>query len=185
MQKTLAFFAVIWLSSLFIAFGITDAAMQTGGTFTFFAAGDFGATSATARTFAVVRNSTSAFTLALGDLSYEDAGSEPTNGTTPSPWCNWVKTRLGNRYPFQLLVGNHEDDDREDGFIDNFTVCLPDRMNSTGRYGVQYYFDYPRSSPLMRVIMIAADNDYRGIEYDYDAGTSQRRWLVNAIDSAR
>lgn len=175
---------LIWFMLATGTIQISRSSAQGTRSFAFFAGGDIGATSATAQTFRVMRNSGSAFMLALGDLSYEDAGDEPTDGVTPSPWCNWVKRRLGATYPVQLLVGNHEDDDHIDGFIDNFTTCLPDRMNSVGRYGIQYYFDYPRNNPLMRVIMIAPDMDYRG-DIKYEVGTSYYRWLVRAIDDAR
>jgi hypothetical protein len=39
----------------------------------------------------------------------------------------------------------------------NHAACLPDRLNSTGTYAAQYYFDYPPQAPLIRVIMIAPD----------------------------
>jgi hypothetical protein len=124
-------------------------------------------------------------------MSYQDSGTEPTDGVTPSPWCSGsdpsrnIKLTIGETFPFQLLVGNHEDDDHVDGFIKNFAVCLPDRMNSTGVYGAEYYFDYPPTAPLVRVIMIGAGNDLDGEKYDYIAGNAHYNWLSNAIDSAR
>ncbi len=80
------------------------------------------------------------------------------------------------------MVGNHEDDDRKDGYIGDFIQCLPDRKNSSGDYGVQYYFDV---EGLVRIIMIAADNDVEGVSYDYEVGSSHYNWLSTTIDDAR
>jgi len=112
--------------------------------------------------------------LALGDLSYDDA--------TASEWCNYVKSYLGATFPMELVVGNHEDDDRVDGYIGDFTACLPDRMGSTGTYGAEYFFDV---DGLARVIMIGAGNDVAGIKYDYEIGNARYQWLENTIDDAR
>ena len=141
---------------------------------TFTAGGDIGAREATATTFASIANSGAAFHLALGDLSYSQL-SEPA-------WCDFVASIVGPDLPVPLVVGNHEDDDRDDGFIGNFTACLPDRMNSTGVYGAEYYFDV---SGLLRVIMIGAGNDVDGEKYDYDAGSQHYAWLQGAITDAR
>lgn len=113
------------------------------------------------------------FHLALGDISYSNTPSE-------AAWCDYAKSHVGST-PIQLVVGNHEDDDLVDGFIGDFAACLPDRMNSTGVYGAEYYFDV---DGLARVIMIGAGNDVDGVKYDYD--TPERyAWLENAIDGAR
>ena len=74
---------------------------------------------------------------------------------------------LGPKFPFQLLVGSHEDQDGQDGYILNHAACLPDRLGSTGTYGVHYYFDYPASSPLMRVIMIPPNMRVENVLYNY------------------
>lgn len=167
-------------------------AAQTDGTSSFFftASGDYGGPKTeTDRTLQEIANSGAVFTLALGDMSYEDAGSEPTDGVTPSPWCPYIKSYLGEAYPFEIVVGNHEEDSRVDGFIRNFAVCLPDRMNSTGDYSTEYYFDYPAASPLIRVIMIGAGHKVDGVDYQYcnsaDSGNTRCNWLGNKIDSAR
>ncbi len=169
---------------------ITHAQSQS---FVFTAGGDHGGPggSDTRSSLQAIVNSGAAFHLALGDMSYSDSGTEPTDGVTPSPWCSGsdpnrnIKLTIGDEFPFQLVVGNHEDDNFVDGFINNFAVCLPDRMNSTGVYGAEYYFDYPQPDPYLRVIMIGAANTVAGENYDYVAGNTHYQWLVDAIDTAR
>lgn len=138
----------------------------------FTAAGDIAASAAADAVLAAIGAQGADFHLATGDLSYSEVAPE-------SAFCSYVKDLVGATHPFQVLVGNHEDDDSPDGFIRNFTACLPDRMDSVGDYGVEYAFD---SGPV-RVIMIAADLTVDGHYYDYDAG-SHRDWLVARIDEA-
>jgi 3',5'-cyclic AMP phosphodiesterase CpdA len=141
---------------------------------TFAAGGDFGATSLTDATFASMAASDAEFLLALGDLAYADL--------TETEWCDYVKSYLGSTFPVELVVGNHEDDSRVNGYIGNFAACLPDRMGSTGTYAAEYYFDVDQ---LARFIMIGADNEVGGESYDYDVGSSHYQWLEAAIDDAR
>jgi hypothetical protein len=95
-------------------------------------------------------------------------------------------------------MGNHEDEAKLSGYIANFVQYCPDQMNSQGIYGAEYFFDYPAVTPLMRVIIIGAGNDWdwdgSGVleedEYfNYDSSTPARRahldWLIDTIDSAR
>lgn len=138
----------------------------------FTAAGDIGAGDGTDRVLAAMAAEGADFHLVPGDLSYNEK-------TPESAWCSYVKGIMGTSYAFQLLVGNHEDDDRVDGFIRNFTSCLPDRMGSAGDYGVEYYFD---SGPV-RVIMVAADLSVDGTDYDYNSG-ARHDWLMARIDEA-
>src|SRR6266705_2778270 len=116
-----------------------------------------------------------AFYLALGDLSYGSTGSEQS-------WCDLVKSHVGSSFAFELVSGNHEDDARPNGFIDNFAACLPDRMNAHGRYGAEYYFDV---GPLLRVIVIAPNLRVGGVSYEYVQGNSRYAWLAQRIDEAR
>jgi hypothetical protein len=113
--------------------------------------------------------------LALGDLSYAGPGSE-------QDWCELVRSKVGLVVPVQIVAGNHEDDTGEDGSIQRFAECLPDRMNSEGVYGRQYYFDIGK---LARVIMISPDLTIDGEHYFYGGGTPHEQWLVEAIDGAR
>ena len=73
------------------------------------------------------------------------------------------------------------DDRRLDGFIRKFADCLPDRLDSEGDYGVEYYSDI---GGLVRVIMIAADLTVDGEYYGYGGG-SHRKWLQQAVLGAR
>ncbi len=141
---------------------------------TFTAGGDIGATAATDASLTLIDDIDPWFHLALGDLSYSDLEPEQA-------WCDYVTSHVGS-LPFQLVVGNHEDDDHRDGFIGDFAACLPDRMDSVGRYGVQYYFDV---GELARVIMIAADNEVGGVDYQYTEGSAHHQWLENVIEDAR
>lgn len=141
---------------------------------TFAAGGDWGATSATSATLSDIAAGDAEFLLALGDLSYDDA--------TAPEWCDLLTNHLGAQFPVELLVGNHEDDDRVDGFIGDYAACLPDRMGSTGTYTAEYYFDVDN---LARIIMIGAGNDVDGIKYDYEAGNSHYQWLEQTIDDGR
>lgn len=141
---------------------------------TFAAGGDFGATSRTDATFASMAASDAEFLLALGDLAYADL--------TEAEWCDYVKSYLGESFPVELVVGNHEDDDRVNGYIGNFAACLPDRKGAVGTYAAEYYFDVGQ---LARFIMIGADNEVAGESYDYDLGTPHYQWLEAAIDDAR
>jgi hypothetical protein len=123
------------------------------------------------------------FYLALGDLSYTSIGEE-------TDWCNLVKSYVGPTFPFELVSGFH-DDGRESppndgGLIDSFVGCLPDRMGSIGAYGKEYYFDYPSSSTLARIIMASPDLNFtNGGYYSYRVGSAHYEWLSSAIDGAR
>ncbi len=136
-------------------------------------------------------NTGAVFSLGLGDLSYQSVGDE-------QQWCATIQQALGPTYPFEIVMGNHEDENKLNGYIGDFVRYCPDRMNAQGLYGAEYYFDYPAQTPLIRVIMIGADNSWdwdgsgevsAGEEFDYDrtapANQAHLTWLSNAIDSAR
>jgi Calcineurin-like phosphoesterase len=126
-----------------------------------------------------VKSSGSNFFIALGDLSYSDV-------TPESAWCDFVKARVGDTYPFELLAGNHEDDG-PDGLISKFDDCLPHRLeNITGTYAKEFYFDYPSSNPLARFISISPNLTFPGEgTWDYSAGSARYNWTGSAIDQAR
>lgn len=172
------FYFLSFLSVIFFVVFLTKNTRGAETTVTFTAVGDYGATSRTNTTLAGISQSGSQFNLALGDMSYSEI-------TPESAWCDYVKSYLGNEFPFQLVVGNHEDDNLTDGDINNFAACLPDRMNSTGTYAKQYYFDYPQVNPLVRVIMVSPNLPIDGELYSYQAGTPRYTWLSNTIDEAR
>jgi hypothetical protein len=150
-------------------------AKAEGTTFTFNAAGDYGANSDTTAGLSLVASSGADFNLALGDLSYDDLTPEST-------WCDYVKAEVGATFPFELISGNHEDNG-PNGEINNFAACLPDRIGSiTGTYAKQYYFDY---QSLVRVIVISPDLTIDGETYNYTTGSARYNWVSTAIDGAR
>jgi hypothetical protein len=149
--------------------------------FSFAAAGDLGANRTTARSLAALDRSTARFFVALGDLDYDQTASD-------AAWCRYVTNRLpekGPRYPFELLVGNHEADGGPDGRIRRHAACLPDRLDSHGKYARQYAFTFPRTDPYAKLIMVAPQIRAGGHTYRYGAGTADREWLVQQIDRAR
>ncbi len=151
---------------------------------TFAAAGDHGANATTEASLAVLDGSGSEFYLALGDLSYEETPTE-------AAWCQFVTTQLptlGPTFPFQLVAGNHEEQG-DLSYITNYTPCLPDRMSSTPGpttgYPVEYRFDYPAASPLVRVITIAPGLTIENESFSYASGDLHYQWLASSIDDAR
>lgn len=113
----------------------------------------------------------------LGDMSYSEI-------TPEQAWCEWVHDYLGASYPLQVVAGNHEEDSKADGYILSFADCMPDRLESElgpGGYGVNYSSDL---GPVT-VISTSPDLEVAGVEYSYAPGTSEREWLLAAIESAR
>lgn len=153
--------------------------------FTFAAAGDFGTTSRATASLANLDASGTDFFLALGDLDYDET-------PTDAAWCDWVKAglpTLGPTYPFEIVSGNHEDQNGADGYILNHAACLPDRLGSTlgveQQYAAEYFFDYPPGAPLMRVFMISPDLTIENVTYKYALNDAHYRWLSDSIDAAR
>ncbi|MGZ5417576.1 MAG: metallophosphoesterase [Nocardioides sp.] len=151
------------------------------GEFSFAAAGDIGANKATAASLRKLVRSDARFFLALGDMDYDQTKSD-------AGFCRYVKDRLptqGRKFPFELLVGNHEADGGPDGRIRRHARCLPDRLDSSGKYARQYAFSFPRADPLARFILIAPRLRVDGHTYRYGPGTADRKWLVRKIDNAQ
>ena len=153
--------------------------------FTFGAAGDFGANPTTDASFGVLDRSDASYFLALGDLDYDQT-------PTDADWCTYVQGHLptkGPNFPFELVTGNHEEQGGPNGYILNHAACLPDRMNSTiepgSRYAAEYTFDYPRDNPLIRTILISPDLTVDNVTYNYAAGGPHYTWLAGVIDDAR
>lgn len=157
---------------------------QTEPSFTFTAAGDY--SSNVNRTTAVLNgmnpaNSGAQFNIALGDLSYG-------NKTPETVWCDYVKSKVGADFPFELIPGNHESNGPAGNNIDNFELCLPHRATAavTGRYSREYYFDYPTEAPLARFIGISPQMIFNDEgQYSYLSGNAHYNWVVSAIDDAR
>ncbi len=164
---------------LIVIAGASAAAQRTpdttqAGRFVFTAVGDIGSDAEALATLDLIRPAKPDFHLALGDFSYT---TEPE-----TVWCDLVKKRVGPAFPFQLVVGNHEDDFGEDGHITRFAQCLPDRIGVTGQYPMQYLFDYRK---LARFIVISPDLTVSGRHYYYGAGNADFKWVAGAIDDAR
>ena len=117
-------------------------------------------------------------TLALGDLSYGRTGAE-------KQWCDYVTSRLGKGYPFEVVAGNHESDG-DNGNIEAFSACLPNELPGlVGAYGTQYYVDVPANDPLVRFVMISPGLHFPDGEWNYRQGSSRYEWTARAIDTAR
>jgi hypothetical protein len=143
--------------------------------FTFTAAGDYGFGSDITATLKLIPRLQPDFHLALGDLKYENPLSE-------SQWCDYVKSNVGEKFPFLLISGNHEDDYGKDGHITNFAKCLPDRIGVTGDYARQFYFDY---RGLARFILISPDLTINEKHYYYGDNNANYQWVAETIDEAR
>lgn len=150
-----------------------------GGAVHFTAAGDFGSSRAAAAVLAKTAALKPDFALVVGDLSYGEAGGE-------RDWCSFVTAAVGHGFPFELVSGNHESDG-ENGSIEEFVKCLPNRLPGlVGIYGRQWYVDVPRDNPVLRLVMISPGLDYPGSsDTDYAPGSRQYRWTADTIDSAR
>ncbi|MCA4131285.1 metallophosphoesterase [Arthrobacter sp. M4] len=142
------------------------------------AAGDYAAFATTRKVLSRIRSVNPDLNLALGDLSYGNPGTERS-------WCDLVVSEVGPEFPFELLAGNHESSG-EDGLIDNFAACLPNRLPGlVGDYGRQFYVDVPQKDPLVRIVAISPGIPFPDGEWDYSTGTARYRWTATAIDGAR
>ncbi len=177
--KGLARLVIALVALLLVGCGIPPPAPQaTPLRVHFTAAGDFGRTTNTTDVLNTIDDLDSNLTLALGDLGYGKPGEE-------SNWCDYVTSRLGAGYPFEVLAGNHESDGRN-GIIDAFAACLPNELPGlVGTYGRQYYVDVPADDPLVRFILISPGLTFPEGGYDYEAGSARYNWTAAAIDSAR
>src|SRR6478609_4239584 len=116
--------------------------------------------------------------LALGDLSYGGSGQE-------GAWCDLVTAKVRPGLPFELVSGNHESDG-ENGSIDAFASCLPNRLPTlVGRYGREYYVDLPQQAPVVRVLMVSPGLTFPDGDWDYTVGSDHYAWTERAIDGAR
>lgn len=143
------------------------------------AAGDFGARTATDSVLTRMGSLAPDAALALGDLSYRDVLPE-------SAWCAYVKARVGEGFPFQLISGNHESLDVNDGDINDFSACLPNQVpRVVGTYGREYYMDLPQGTPLVRVINASPTLTFEDGKWVYATGDAHFNWVSAAIDSGR
>lgn len=142
------------------------------------AAGDYGAGAAAGRVLAGIRSQDPDLNIALGDLSYGDPNAEQS-------WCNFVSAHTGQGFPFQLVAGNHESNG-QNGHIDDFAACLPNRLPGlVGDYGRQYYVDVPERDPLVRIIAVSPGIPFPDGVWDYSEDSGRYKWTAAAIDGAR
>ena len=142
------------------------------------AAGDYSASTAAAGVLSRIGTIKPDLHLALGDLSYGATGDEQT-------WCNFVTSRTGAGFPFQLVSGNHESNG-QNGNINDFSACLPNQLPGViGTYGRQYYVDVPQQNPLARFVFISPGVPFTDGTWNYSAGTARYNWTAAAIDGAR
>jgi hypothetical protein len=115
--------------------------------------------------------------LALGDFTYK-AGIE-------QQFCDMVKGKLGQDFPYEVLTGNHESDG-SDGDIANIVKCLPNKLPGLqGDYGTQWYVDVPETNPLVRFVMVSPGIDFQNQQHlDFSTGSQRWNWTANAIDGA-
>jgi len=176
-QKTyligIALLTVLALSVFALQSATRLASAQTG-TFTFTFQGDMDNTADTDATLVTIAGANGVFNLAVGDLGYLGSAS-----AVPA-WCTKVQNALGATFPFEILVGNHEDDGSGD-HINNYVACLPDRLGATGIYGTEYYFDYNSA----RFIFVAPGLTVNGVTYDYIPGDTESTWLQARIQEAK
>ncbi len=143
------------------------------------AAGDFGARAATNTVLTQIADQNPDAALALGDLSYQDVPTEYA-------WCDYVKQRVGEGFPFQLIAGNHESLDVNDGDINDFSACLPNQIPGVeGIYGREYSMDLPAGTPLVRVINASPGLTFEDGRWDYAEGDDHYDWVASAIDEGR
>lgn len=145
----------------------------------FTASGDFSASPAAASVFSQIGALQPDLHLALGDFSYGATGAEQA-------WCDFVTSRVGPGFAFELLAGNHESNG-QNGNVNDFAACLPNQLPGLiGSYGRQYYVDVPRENPLVRYVMISPGIPFTdGGVWSYAAGTPRYNWTAAAIDGAR
>lgn len=149
-------------------------------TFTFAAAGDFTDGSNFHATANAVQARKPAFVLALGDLSYNPFGEEA--------WCKYWLEQLGYRN-ILLIAGNHDTGESPGGSMRDYLKHCgnPFPKLIKGRYGYEYYFDYPEASPLARFIMLTPglEGDTGGVDTDYRAGRAGFEFTEKAIKEAK
>jgi PKD repeat protein len=166
------------LAVLLLMLGTHVSAAPQPGRVHFTAAGDFSASTNAASVLNAIHSADSDLTLALGDLSYGTTGQEQA-------WCDFVTSKVGAGYPFELISGNHESSG-QNGNINDFSACLPNQLPGVvGTYGRQYYVDVPAADPIVRFILISPGLPYQDGTWSYDAGSPRYTWTAQAIDGAR
>ena len=115
----------------------------------FTAAGDYGMLTNATAVMNTIGSIDHDMHISVGDLSYGATGEEQA-------WCDFVTSRVGAGFPFELLSGNHESGGLN-GRINDFAACLPNQIPGViGTYR-QYSTSTPAVDPLVRFILISPD----------------------------
>ena len=154
-------------------------ALDTLPGFTFGAAGDFGYSANAQATFSTAGGEALDFFLALGDTTY--------NETSEATWCNAFRAQV----PHVLVqAGNHDTGENTGAWLSTLLTACPYDLNETlnGRYGREWYFDYPGTAPLARFILTGCGTNFvtdGESVWACAAGDPHYQFVANAIDSAR
>jgi 3',5'-cyclic AMP phosphodiesterase CpdA len=146
--------------------------------FTFAAAGDFDSGGNFKKTVDAVRSDNPDFLLMLGDLSYDN---------DETAWCDYWKT-TGKYDKLLLLSGNHDSGESPGGDINKYVAACPmAKVEIKGRYGKQYFFDYPATAPLARFVMTVPGLGGKLLDLDtrYDKNRQGYTFTEEAIKDAR
>jgi hypothetical protein len=144
----------------------------------FTAHGDIGVKKSSKQVLDTIADLKPELNLALGDFTYK-AGIE-------QKFCDMVKGKLGQDFPYEVLTGNH-DSAGNDGDIANIVVkCLPNKLPGLqGDYGTQWYVDVPEKNPLVRFVMVSPGIDFEnGQHLDFSSGSARWNWTTKAVDGA-
>ena len=177
MRRRVTLRAVV-LAVFLVLLGTQVSAAPQPGRLHLTAAGDFAQTTNTGLVLDQLAATGSDVAVTLGDMSYGTVGGE-------QGWCDFVKARVGDSFPFEMLSGNHESNGLN-GNINDFSACLPNQLPGVvGTYGRQYYVDVPAGAPLVRFVMISPGLTYPDGTWSYAAGSARYQWTAQAIDGAR
>jgi PKD repeat protein len=177
-SPTVAQLAVVVLAVALL--GTVPSAQGAGepGVVHFTAAGDYGSGADATAVLDGIAAAEPDLALNLGDFSYGEPGGE-------QQWCDYVTSRLGAGFPFELLAGDNESGG-QDGHVNNFSACLPNQLPGlVGTYGRQWYVDVPQVDPLVRFVMISPALPFPDGTWTYPAGSARYDWTAAAIDGAR
>lgn len=130
-----------------------------------------------------------------GDLAYAQI-------STPA-WCALVKSKI--KVPFLIVAGNHESREVSHfSAIEDYVLpgCLPNPLGAalkespyidqqpagTTNYAKEYYYDFPATTPLARVIVLSPNENWNlngKVAYDYSKGSNHYQWVSDSIDDAK
>lgn len=185
--------------------GVNAATADPGG-FTFGAVGDNGSDGpgdpgdSTSRTLRMIGQNQPAFVQSLGDLAYDASAASSVH--SGADWCTWTNGQIastsgGTAVPYIIAAGNHEAQDAKPGFaIEDYTGAssCADPLRSITSFPTDpatdaakdSFYDFPASSPLLRVININPGLTYRtGGLRDYSQGSALYDWVKQAILDAK